>query len=61
MSTLSDSLESPTIAISNARQLDWSAYRKRARSAGRDYLRAGEGIVGGVRSGRGTSEGRGRV
>jgi len=61
MSTLSDSLESPTVAVSNARQLDWSAYRERALSAGRGYLKAVDGILDGVRSRRAQSEAEGRV
>lgn len=61
MSTLSDSLESPTIAVTNPRQLDWSAYRERALSAGKDYLDAVDGILDAVRSRRTQSEAEGRV
>ncbi|WP_104054936.1 MULTISPECIES: acyl-CoA dehydrogenase [unclassified Arthrobacter] len=61
MSTLSDSLNPATITDSNPRNLDWSAYRERALSAGQDYLAAVDGILEGVRSRREQSEAEGRV
>lgn len=61
MSTLSDSLETESMNVSNARLQDWSAYRERALSAGRDYLDAVDGVLDSIRSRRSESEEQGRV
>lgn len=61
MSTLSDSLKPSTVADPKARQLDWSAYRERALTAGKEYLEAVDGILDSVRSRREQSEAEGRV
>lgn len=61
MSTMSDALESPALAGTNARHQDWSAYRERALAEGRTYLAAVEDILERVASRRTQSEEEGRV
>jgi 3-hydroxy-9,10-secoandrosta-1,3,5(10)-triene-9,17-dione monooxygenase len=61
VSTLSDSLETKSMNVSNARLQDWSAYRERALSTGRDYLDAVDGVLDSIRSRRSESEEQGRV